>query len=622
MSAPEVFDGGTFDIRRYENPNPESLPEERRADYIKRRDAQLAVINGASVRSAAEKYQVNRQTLKEIGIKFNMPGPDGRPLGFRACIPWAFRKEVSALGSDSPPPASKAPGAFAKVVMATPGAQDLIDNYSAPLPTGKRKNTKFDSLHKNLAAAIRKKHGGNVYPFDTPDHGRRALLEYIKRQRRQRKAAHASEVVESKPDVRRLSQVFQLRPLDRIEYDGHTIDVDWRMSIPTPDGTTVVRTIKQVTLLAAICAVSRYLLGYVLKFGAYSQLDILQLFHDLLLPWQPRQLVVPNMVYAPGAVLGLPAACDGRALRGSLLAKDNAYAHHAEAAKGNLLLHHRGVLNFGPAHVPEIRPIIEAFFRRIEQGALRGIAGAFHPATGMAADRIATTPFSSEEYPVHWEAFRDLIDVAASGHNVTPHSGINERLPADVVRAHVTSGAWTFETAEAQADARQLLTLRIHPTVRGSKVAGGKLPYIEWNGAIYRSPVLDAARERVGKKQNAEVYLNDVRHMVLLSADGTVWSKLLALPPWDRTPHTLDERKKVNAVRNRGLIRIAGAEDALAAYHEFVHDQALAGQGSVESYAQSTISQGRRGQPQSNSPRSKRDVTPRSGAFSFDGRKD
>lgn len=622
MSAHDSFDDGTFDIRRYENPNPESLPKARRADYIKRRDAQLAVLNGASVRSAAKEFNVARQTLRDIGIKFIMPGPDGRPLGFRACIPWGSRREASARGTDSSPPASKAPGAFTKVIMATPGSQDLIDSYSAPLPSGKSRNAKFDALHKKLTSAIRKQHGSNVYPFDTPDHGRRALLEYIKRQRRQRKAAHASEVGESKPDVRRLSQIFQLRPLDRIEYDGHTIDVDWRMSIPTPDGGMVIRTIRQVTLLAAICAVSRYVLGYVLKFGAYSQLDILQLFHDILLPWQPRQLVVPSMVYAPGAVLGLPAACDGRALRGSLLAKDNAYAHHAEAAKGNLLLHHRGVLNFGPAHVPEVRPIIEAFFRRIEQGALRGVAGAFHPATSMTADRVAATPFSSEEHPIHWEAFRDLMDVAASGHNVTPHSGINERLPVDAVRAHVASGAWTFETAEPQTDARQLLTLRIHPTVRGSKLAGGKLPYIEWNGAIYRSPVLDAARERVGKKQIADVYLGDVRHMMLLSPDGTVWSKLLALPPWDRTPHTLDQRKKINAVRNRGLIRIAGAEDALAAYHEFVHDQALAGHGSVELYAQSAISLGQRCVQQSESPRAKRNVTPRSGAFSFDGRKD
>jgi len=621
MSGSDLLDDATFDIRRYENPSPESLPEERRAAYIKRRNAQIAVLNGASLRNAAKKYEVNRQTLKDIGTKFHMPGPDGRPLGFRACIPWAARKDASAPERSSPPPPSKAPGAFSKVVSATPGVQGLIDGYSALLPTGRTKNKKFDALHAKVAAAIRKKHGHNIYPFDTPDHGRRALLEYVKRQRRQRKAALAPEVEESKPDVRRLDQIFRLKPLDRVEYDGHTIDVDWRISIPTIDSGIVVRTIKQVNLLVAICAVSRYVLGYVLKFGAYGQLDVLQLFHDLLLPWQRRQLMVPNMLYPDGAVLGLPAACDGLSLRGGLLAKDNAYAHHAEAAKGNLLLHHRGVLNYGPAHVPEVRPIVEAFFRRIEQGALRGIAGGFQPGAIGSGDRVSTTPFSPEEHPIHWEAFRDLMDVIASGHNVTPHSGVNERLPVDVVRAHVASGAWTFETADPHADARKLLTLRIHPTVRGSKAAGGKLPYVEWNGAIYRSPALEAAREIIGKRLDADIYLCDVRYMVILSADGTVWSRLMALPPWDQTPHTLDERKKVNSVRKRGLIRIAGADDALAAYHEFVRNRALSGQGSVESYALSATSQGVR-QRASISTRTKHQITPRSGNFSFDGTKD
>lgn len=622
MTTPDFHHDNHFDIRRYESPNPESLPESRRSDFIRRRDAQLAVLNGSSIRSAATKYKVDRKTLADIGRKFHTLGPDGKPLGFRACIPWAFRKEAPDQYSDASAPTSKAPGSFGKIVRATPGAADLIDNYSAPLPTGKRKNGKFDSLHKKLIGAIGKEHGKDVYPFNTPDKGRRALLEYVKRQRSRRKAAKAPELEDAKPEIRRLSQIFQLKPLDRIEYDGHTIDVNWRMSVPTPEGGEVIREIKQVTLLAAICAASRYLLGYVLKFGAYSQLDVLQLFHDMLLPWRPRQLVVPGMAYAPGAVLGLRAALDGRALRGSLLAKDNAFAQHAEAAKSNLLLHHRGILNYGPSHVPEIRPIIEAFFRRIENGAFRGIAGSFHPAGGASADRISTTSFHQEDYPLHWEAFRDLMDVIASGHNVTPHSGIQNRLPADMLRLHVASGAWSFETADAEMDAQKLLTLRIHPTVRGSKTAGGKLPYIEWNGAVYRSPVLDSARGKVGQRQVADVYLGDVRRMVLLSPDGTVWSKLLAMAPWNQTPHTLDERKKVIGARNRGLIRIAGVEDALAAYHDYVHRQALVGRESIEPYAQSAISHGRSKGPAVTPPRPRREIMPRAGNFSFAGKKD
>ncbi|HEX7323795.1 MAG TPA: hypothetical protein VF292_00385 [Rhodanobacteraceae bacterium] len=608
------------DIRQYPNPNPESLPEKQRAEYARRRAALTDVLGGSTIRSAAKQHHVNRSTLADDRQKFHALGPDGKPLGFRACIPWRFRKE----SPDRPPtqvPTKKAPGAFTRLVAATPGAQDAIDRFAAPLPTGKRKNTKFDALHRTILALVTKVHGKDGYPFDTPDRGRRALLAYIKRARKTRQCAKAAAVEGTSPRIMRLSQIFQLNPLDRVEYDAHTIDVDMRLKVPAPDGGHVLRAIKQVTLLAAICPVSRYLLGYILKFGAYNEIDVLRLFHKVLLPWQPRQLIVPGMAYAPGAVLGLPAACDGRALRAVVSAGDNAFAHHAKAVRGNLLRHHRGVLHFGPAHVPEVRPMIEAFFRRIEQGALRSIAGGFHPGSRSGDPRSASTLLSADDHPLHWEGMYDLMDVLASGHNVTPHSGLHERLPVDALRDYLASGAWAFEVADPVADARQLLTVRVHPVVRGNKKAG-KVPYIEWQGARYRSPKLDCSWSQVGVPQNADVYLEDVRTMVLLDTDGTVWSKLTAMSPWDRTPHDLALRQKVNSARHRGLIRIVGGDDAIDAYNRFVMAEAAAGNRSAEQYGQ--LAYGATGVATTPKPVShpRLDVAPRAGRFSFERTKD
>lgn len=610
----------TFDIRKWEMPDPETLPEKRRDEFVRRRDAQIAVLQGTTLRHATRLFNVNRQTLADIGIKFYLPAPDGKPWGFRACIPYAARKETF-VEEGVLPPSKKGPQAFAKVIAATPQARVLIEAYRAALPNGKRRNTKFDGLHAKVIAAIRRAHGDAVYPFDTPDKGRRALLKFIQRLRERRVAALAPALEAAEPEVTKLRQLFQLKPLDRIEYDGHTIDVDWRIEVPTPDGNTILRSIQQVTLLAAICAVSRYLLGYVLTFGAYNQLDVLGLFHDILLPWKPRSLIVPNMAYAPGAVLGLPGACDGRFLRGSLLAKDNAFAQHADLVRHNLLRHHRGVLNFGPAYVPEIRPLIEAFFKRVEMGALRSLPGAFQPASGEIP-KTATTPMSTEDFPLHQEAFADLMDVIAAGHNVTAHSGIHEKLPVDVLRAHLASGGWMFETAEAETDARRLLTLRFHPTVRGSARPNGKLPYVQWNHGIYRSPQLDTARSKVGEVQTADIYLRDVRDMVLLGRDGTVWSKLQVLPPWNQTPHSLTVRLRANASRKRSPIRITGADDAVVAYYDFVRDQVASGRGSAEVYARNALSQNSHPRPPNprNAPR--RPLSPRSGNFTFEGKKD
>jgi hypothetical protein len=612
--------GDTFDIRKWALPDPDAMPQKRRDEYIRRRDAQIAVLEGTTLRQAARLHQVNRQTLAEIGIKFFQTAPDGKPWGFRACVPYAARKEPSAAAGVRPPP-KKGPQAFAKILAATPDARTLVEAYRGALPNGERRNTKFDGLHAKVIAAIRKAHGDAVYPFDTSDRGRRAMLEFIRRLREQRAAANAPALEAATPEVTKLRQLFQLKPLDRIEYDGHTIDVDWRIEVPTPDGTTILRSIKQVTLLAAICAVSRYLLGYVLTFGAYNQLDVLGLFHDILLPWKPRPLVVPNMAYAPGAVLGLPAACDGRLLRGSLLAKDNAFAQHAAAVRKNLLLHHRGVLNFGPAYVPEIRGMIEAFFKRIEMGALRFLPGAFQPESGDIP-RTATTLLRAEDFPVHQEAFADLMDVIAAGHNVTPHSGLHEKLPVEVLRAHLASGGWMYETADAEQDARRLLTLRFHPTVRGSTSPNGKLPYVQWNHGIYRSPQLDTARSKVGHVQTADVYLRDVRDMVLLGKDGTVWSRLQVLPPWNQTAHSLDIRLRAHAARNRTPIRIAGAQDAVVAYYNFVQEQAATGRGNAEAYARIAPAQGSPPSSPRPKPTPTRPLSPRSGDFTFEGKKD
>lgn len=620
MSRNNLFET-PVDIRQYPNPNPEALPEKLRGEYAKRRSALIDVLGGSSIRSAAQQHHVHRKTLADDHRKFHMPGPEGKPLGFRACIPWRFRKE-SQVRSPAHAPQRKAPGAFTRLVAATPGAQGIIDRFTASLPTGKRKNSKFDALHAKILSLVTKENGKDGYPFDTPDNGRRALLHYIKRAREARQLAKAAAVEDTSPRIVRLGQIFQLKPLDRVEYDGHTVDVDMRLAVPAPDGGHVLRVIKQVTLLAAICAVSRYLLGYLLIFGAYNKLDVLRLFHSVLLPWRPRQLIVPNMAYVRGAVLGMPAACNGRGLRASLSAGDNAFSHHARAVRGNLLRHHRGVLHFGPAHVPEVRPMIEAFFRRIEQGALRGIAGGFHPGSPSGDPRSASTELSADDHPLHWEAMQDLMDVLASGHNVTPHSGLHERLPVDVVRDYVASGGWGFEVADPANDARQLFTVRTHPVVRGNQNTG-KVPYIEWQGAKYRSPKLDYSWSKVGVRQDADVYLDDLRTMVLLDTDGSVWSKLAAMSPWDRTPHDLALRQKINSARHRGLIRIAGGEDAVEAYNQFVKRETVAGNGSAEHYGQ--LAYGPSGAALKSKPllhHPKQDVAPRAGRFTFAGSKD
>ena len=122
------------DIRTWPNPDPGTLPAAKREGYLKRRAALTAVVGGMSIRAAAKAYGVGRDALAESAEKALQPGADGRLLGFRACVPYAHRKQPRDEGAPAPPPAKKGPGALTRLISATDGLATLVEGYAGPLP--------------------------------------------------------------------------------------------------------------------------------------------------------------------------------------------------------------------------------------------------------------------------------------------------------------------------------------------------------------------------------------------------------------------------------------------------------------------------------------------------------
>jgi hypothetical protein len=518
-----------------------------------------------------------------------------------------------------PPPKHKGAHALVQLLASSKGVRKLVEEYSGGLPNGKVKCRSFDRHFKAFLALARKNHGDEGYPFNVPDEGRRALIAYHRRKRQARRDAGAAETEAVPTRIKRLSELFKLAPLDRLEFDAHKIDVDWQFQIPRPDGHQVLRNVRRVTLLVLICAVSRYLIAYVLVLGEYNHLDVLRLFRRALQPWAPRQLIVPGMAYPDQACLGLPVDAQGCGPRGLLIAGDNARMHHANLVSANVLANYRGVMNLGAAHVPEGRPIVEAFNRRFEQGVLRLLAGSFHPQTRTCEKTLASY-LRSEDHPLHWEGLLDLMDVVAAGYNVTPHSGLNNRTPASVLDTHLASG-WSWWSTEAARDASRLTTMRFTAHVRGAR-GSGRYPYVQFHEARYRSQRLMGQRDYVGRSFIAEADVEDLRHIVLLDPkDGTPWSRLTALPPWNRSVHDLHLRQQINRACKRGLLQIAGGEDAVAAYHEFTRAEALS-QSALSDAGVRLEVQATRLLPSHVPSLPRQSIPPRAGRVSFVNRKD
>lgn len=572
-------------VLSFVRPHAEELPEPHRALYEARCAAVIDVAGGVPVTTAGRHHIVDPRTVgRDCEIAMEM-ALDGLRVGFRACIPFKHRcpKPLPSGVCADPQPILKGPHAFSRLLVACTKIKKLVEEYKGALPDGERKVRTFDRLVDQMHAAARAQFGGQGYPFTAKDEGRRALLSYLKRIRQARLSVGAADVEDSEPNVTRFSQIFHLAPLDRIEFDAHKIDTDWVFAIEAPNGKCALRRIECVTLLAAICASSRYLLAYVLVLGTYNRLDVLSLFHKVLSPWQPRELIVPDMYYPEGAQLGLPINDQGAGPRGIVIAGDNALAHHADVCIDGLVNHHRGILNFGPAHTPEVRPIIEAFFRLLEQGALRQLAGAFQPET-RSNSKTRTSFLRAEDHPFHHEGMADLMDVVAAGYNVTPHAGLGERTPASVLNTHLASG-WSWYCSDTRTDASKLTTVRFPAKIRG-EASIGRLPFIQYYDVHYRSQKLNGRRDLVGRSLTAEANLQDLRHIVLLSEDdGTPWSRLTALPPWDRSPHDLHLRQQIMRARRRKLLEIVGSRDAIESYHNLTREQALRGTAPPDLYA-------------------------------------
>ncbi|QDI03423.1 hypothetical protein E4A48_06710 [Xanthomonas cerealis pv. cerealis] len=360
------------EVQAWPEPIVTTLSAAKQGQYGKRRDALLAMTGGLGLKAAANKHGVREGTLNDTLENARKLAPDGVPWGWRACVPHRVRGE-----SPGPTrlPEKAAPSAFKQLVRHVEGLQDLLDGFKGVLPTRARASSQFDRVFEKMLAHVRTRVGNAGYPFNAPDKGRRALLEYLKRARKRIVETEPEGEANEAAEAKQLQQVFEFDAMERLEFDAHKMDADLYMEVESTKGRSVLRKIPYAWLLLVIDSVSRLILRWSLVLGrAYTQIDVLHVFSVSLLPWEPRDLLVPQMKYVAGSGVGT-SCIDGRVLRGIVTAADNAMAHHAKLTTTNLSRYQRGVIHLGWPRVPETRGVLEAMFRQIANGAIRMLPG-------------------------------------------------------------------------------------------------------------------------------------------------------------------------------------------------------------------------------------------------------
>lgn len=557
------------EISSWDRIAPSHLTPKAYQSYKARCEALQAVAAGISIATAAKRYGVCRGTLGSTIKNALALAPDGRPWGWRACLPYQVRNHIATSPEDFPQLAG--PGAFKKLLKLLPELEERLTAYSGQLPRRNAPSKDFEKFFTKTKALIRDKVPCNRYPANDPAFARRSIVEYITNFRRGSPFVDEGFEVENAVYAGQLQEVFALQHGDWVQYDGHKLDTTFSVEGHDADGNPFLQKISCVWLIIGYFALLRMCCSWSIAFATnYNGTDFNTACANSLRKWEPRELVCPGMRYVQGSGLGT-APVLGFVATGAITSLDNAMAHRLHVNCQRMLSELRGVIHFGASGVPETRGLLEAWNKRTEETAIRLLPGAFRP-KGRNAEKSMTNGSDPDDYPLQREALEDLMDVIAAHSNVEGHGSHQGRDPYQVLRSYVASGGWLFATRTTGERAAAMSMMSVRARISGSKDRH-RQPYVQFAHATYRSVALNNRWDLVGTVHSAEVDITDGRTMYLFDEKGDLFVILQALRPWARTIHSLALRKLIHKRAARGEMDLGAIDDAVEAYKDYLRSR-------------------------------------------------
>lgn len=554
------------EILTWLRPKSDALPIRSRKRYEDRVKALEAVIKGSTFQAAADLYGVDRELIAQMLATAQTLDLKGKPYGFRACLPYS-RTALPVPGSADVPLAA-APHAFAQLVRAVPEVATVLDDFKGELPTRNRRSAAFNRLMGDIKRILERANLGHAFPLNTPDKGRRAVLEWLKRVRHREEEQDIKSSTDAPVSVTRLDQVLRLKPFDRAETDEHWTDVSWHGLVPTPKGGWCSVPLSGIWFIATVDSVLPMVYAWTLVVGrSFNEQDFLRVQSKALTPWKRRNLIVPDLYYherawMPNAVESFPYV-----LRACTQAADNHASHTSRLVLANFRNYQVGVLNHGYSEVPEGRPNIEALFNFVEEEVFRPMAGGFRPAKSFGDEPERVGKLRPSDHPIELVALEDYVDVMISRFHALPRPSLQNRSVREVVEFELANGLWPTQSRLTENDAADLVSRSLVAKICGD--GEGEPLHVNFLDGTYRHDSLDKKTLFAGKKFHATVPFSDASRMTLYDEEGDVFAVLHARPPWSR-PHTLEERERARQWLKRGIFAVGDDGDAVGAYHRCV----------------------------------------------------
>ena len=477
-------------------------------------------------------------------------------------------------------------GSLNQFFNSNPEIYTKIVGYYFSKKSKDEKFKKINTLHEQFVKICRSSGiKESEYPLNTVSNARTAFYSFIKKLTEQQYSeyliTHQDKEAVRAQNFSDFSDFFISfsRPYERVEIDGHKIDLRINARIQEIDGSFSTKEVERIWIIACIDKASRAILGYHLAFTReYSAADVLIAIRNSIHPWKHKELTLPCIDYGLGA--GFPSGLI-KPLKWALfdeISLDNAKSHLSHVVIDNLTGILNCAFNDGPAATPEIRGIVERFFGTLEE---RGM----HRLPGTTGDNPRDKRrVHGDESVVVVEELEDLIEVLIANYNATSHSSNNDQSPLKYLERYFSNNRSIIRyLPEHLRESNSIASFTIERTVRGSKEEG-KRPYIQYERAIYKSIVLSSSFSLIGEKLTLVVDITDLRVLKAFLSNGEELGQLMVQGSWSESAHDLKMRKSINQLVSQREITLSKTDDPILSYIEYLADKSKSSKRAANMY--------------------------------------
>ncbi len=459
----------------------------------------------------------------------------------------------------------------------------LIEEYfnkSKVKNSARERKISYKNLHRKFINECRRLGiKANEYPFNTVSLARKSVERFIKdisnnyiREVANINGGQSSMLLNNVNNSINSNSTIT-RPLERVEFDGHKLDVITAIVFQTPKGDEIIDILNRIWLLTVVDVATRAVIGYHLSFNKeYNLEDVKMCFQSAISPWKPKELTIPGLSYSKNA--GFPSSKFSEAEYGiwDEICYDNAKSHLSKEIKDILTKQIGCSINMGPVAVPVNRPIVERLFRNIEESSFHRLPST--TGSNVMDPRRKDAEQNAIKFSITSDAIEELCDVIIANYNSTPHDGNDGFTPLEVFESRINQGMHIATIPMENRDLVNLFPITCVRRVKGN-LEQGRRPYIHYKHERYSNPELSMDFSMVNEKVTVLINTEDLRSVVIYRQDGSKYGVLTCSGYWGTVQHSLKLRDAINKFKRERYFHYTENEDPMDAFQAFLEENAI-----------------------------------------------